>query len=75
MLYWHVLGIFLVRAPLRLWLEQLELWVHLDLFPFLVVDQLDPMRQPFLYVCVVDLASSISGTLRPYHVGWVIIKL
>ena len=44
MLNWHVLGIFLVRAPLRLWLEQLELWVHLDLFSFLVVDKLDPMR-------------------------------
>jgi hypothetical protein len=44
MLYWHVLGIFLVRTPLRLWLEQLELWIHLDLFPFLVVDKLDPMR-------------------------------
>jgi hypothetical protein len=64
-----------VRAPLRLWLEQLELWVHLDLFTFLVVDKLDPIRQPFLNVSVVYLAISISGTLRPYHVGRVIIKL
>ncbi len=75
MLDGHVLGIFLVRAPLRFWLEQLELWVHLDLFPFLVVDQLDPMRQPFLNVGVVFLPCSISGTLRPYHVRGVIVKL
>lgn len=44
MLNGDVLGIFLVRAPLGLWLEQLELWVHLDFLPLLVVDELDPMR-------------------------------
>lgn len=75
MLYWHVLGIFLVRAPLRLWLEQLELRAHQDLFPFLVIDKLDPMGQPFLNVGVVNLPSSVPGTLRPYHVGLMIFKL
>jgi hypothetical protein len=76
MLYGDVLGVFLVRAPLRLWLEHLELRVHLDFLPLLVVDELDPMRQPFLYVGVVYLASRISGTLRPsHHVGWVLVEL
>lgn len=75
MLYGDVLGIFLMGAPLRLWLEHLELWVHLDFLPLLVVDELDPMRQPFLYVGVVYLASCVSGTLRPYHVGWVLVEL
>jgi len=75
MLYGDVLCIFLVRAPLRLWLEQLELWVHLDFLSLLVVDELDAMRQPFLYVGVVYLASRVSGTLRPHQVGWVLVEL